>query len=248
MVAGRLGGRPPLVDRWILNAFSVVEPVGGQVRLSRSTADQPVQGTSLRVTLETTRLVPTGLLPLNPTFADAPGARVGSQAGALAWMWPLRAGEKRALWVVSMTTPGGRSNSTHQSGAGSDPVFVTLSTAVKPNPKSVPVCWNWHPTAACTGVEPASAASVAALKDVQKDGFGSVERFPPVVALWRDLEFDATHGDQLGRVAVVGDKKWEKWAVEASAPLFPCEMRFFESDRRDEADAWACATSAGGEA
>lgn len=67
-------------------------------------------------------------------------------------------------------------------------------------------------------------------------------------ALWRDLEFDATHGDQLGRVAVVGDKKWEKWAVEASAPLFPCEMRFFESDRRDEADAWACATSAGGEA
>lgn len=64
--------------------------------------------------------------------------------------------------------------------------------------------------------------------------------------LWRDLKFDAAHGDQFGRMAVIGDKKWEKWGIEASDPFFPGEMRFFESDRREEADAWALGSSAGG--
>ncbi len=69
-----------------------------------------------------------------------------------------------------------------------------------------------------------------------------------VPALWRDLKFDAEHGDQFGRMAVIGDKKWEKWGVEASDPVFPGEMRFFEVDRRDEAEAWVSASSAGGKA
>lgn len=67
-------------------------------------------------------------------------------------------------------------------------------------------------------------------------------------ALWRDLKFDAAHGDQFGRMAVIGDKKRETWGVEASDPFFPGEMRFFESARRDEAEAWARGSAAGGEA
>lgn len=66
-------------------------------------------------------------------------------------------------------------------------------------------------------------------------------------AVWRDLKFDGKHGDQFGRIAVIGDRKWEKWG-EASDPIIPDEMSFFELDRRDQAEARVSASSAGGKA
>ena len=56
--------------------------------------------------------------------------------------------------------------------------------------------------------------------------------------LWQDLRFDATHWRQFGRIAVLGDKRWEKWGTKASAPLFPGEMRFFEREKRRAAEEW----------
>lgn len=57
-------------------------------------------------------------------------------------------------------------------------------------------------------------------------------------ALWRDLKFDVEHRREFDRIAVVGDKEWEKWGTEASAPLFPGEMRFFETGAASDAEAW----------
>ena len=59
-----------------------------------------------------------------------------------------------------------------------------------------------------------------------------------VAALWRDLKFDYAHREQFGRMAVVGDKRWEKWGAELSNPFFPGEMRFFERGREAEAEEW----------
>lgn len=62
-------------------------------------------------------------------------------------------------------------------------------------------------------------------------------------ALWRDLKFDVEHQRQLGRIAVVGDKKWEKWGTEASAIIFPGEIRFVENEAAADAVAWLLSPS-----
>ncbi|QWC58355.1 STAS/SEC14 domain-containing protein [Erythrobacter sp. 3-20A1M] len=57
--------------------------------------------------------------------------------------------------------------------------------------------------------------------------------------LWRDLKFDVKHKDSFGRIAVVGDKRWEEWGTKLSNPLFPsAEMRFFEREERTSAKVW----------
>lgn len=57
--------------------------------------------------------------------------------------------------------------------------------------------------------------------------------------LWRDLKFDARHKDKFGRVAIVGNKKWEEWGTKLSDPLFSStEMRFFAPEQLVEAETW----------
>lgn len=57
--------------------------------------------------------------------------------------------------------------------------------------------------------------------------------------LWRDIEFDVRHRDSFGRVAVVGDSKWEEWGTKLFNPLFRAEMKFFPPSRRESAEGWA---------
>jgi len=56
-------------------------------------------------------------------------------------------------------------------------------------------------------------------------------------ALWRDVQFDVEHWRAFGRMAVVGDRLWEKWATETLRPVSPGSLRFFHEER-DEALAW----------
>lgn len=60
-----------------------------------------------------------------------------------------------------------------------------------------------------------------------------------LAGLWRDLKFDIRHNDLFGRIAIVGNRKWEEWGTKLFDPLFRAEMRFFPADRRDEGEAWA---------
>ena len=60
-----------------------------------------------------------------------------------------------------------------------------------------------------------------------------------LAGLWRDLKFDIRHKDQFGRIAIVGNRKWEEWGTKLFDPLFRAEMRFFPPDRLDEGEVWA---------
>ena len=57
-------------------------------------------------------------------------------------------------------------------------------------------------------------------------------------AMWEDLKFDTRRRKQIGRTAIIGDKRWEDWATRVSSRLFDAEMRFFAPSHADEAEAW----------
>jgi len=67
-----------------------------------------------------------------------------------------------------------------------------------------------------------------------------------LAALWRDIRFDLRHWKQFGRMAVIGDKRWEKWGTDLTDPFVPGEMKFFERGSEAEADEWL--RSRGGDA
>ena len=56
--------------------------------------------------------------------------------------------------------------------------------------------------------------------------------------LWRDLKFDVRHNDRFGRIAIIGDSKWEEWGTEMSSSLFRAEMKFFQPSQRSHAESW----------
>ena len=58
--------------------------------------------------------------------------------------------------------------------------------------------------------------------------------------MWRDAKFDARHADRFGRIAIVGDKRWQEWGTKISDPFFEAEMRFFEREDQPAAEAWLC--------
>jgi hypothetical protein len=57
--------------------------------------------------------------------------------------------------------------------------------------------------------------------------------------IWRDLKFDARHKDSFGRIAFIGDSKWEEWGTKLSDLFFRAEMKFFAPSERDTAESWA---------
>ena len=61
-----------------------------------------------------------------------------------------------------------------------------------------------------------------------------------IAALWQDLKFDARHGSDFGRIAVVGDSKLEAWGTTLSKPFFGSEMRYFGLDSQAVARDWLC--------
>ncbi|WP_066558670.1 STAS/SEC14 domain-containing protein [Croceicoccus bisphenolivorans] len=56
--------------------------------------------------------------------------------------------------------------------------------------------------------------------------------------LWRDLKFDIRHKDCFGRIAIIGDSKWEEWGTKLSSSLFRAEMKFFPPTQRSHAESW----------
>lgn len=57
--------------------------------------------------------------------------------------------------------------------------------------------------------------------------------------LWRELKFDARHRESFGRIAIIGDAKWEEWGTKITDPFFRAEMKFFEPSERRAAEDWA---------
>jgi hypothetical protein len=57
-------------------------------------------------------------------------------------------------------------------------------------------------------------------------------------ALWEDTKFAARHVTDIDRLAIVGDKLWEKGMALFCKPFTTAEVRFFPREEREQAEAW----------
>ena len=57
-------------------------------------------------------------------------------------------------------------------------------------------------------------------------------------ALWDDIKFATTHCRSIERVALVGDKAWEKWMAKVCSPFTMAKIKYFEASEADAAWAW----------
>jgi hypothetical protein len=62
-------------------------------------------------------------------------------------------------------------------------------------------------------------------------------------ALWEDLKFDVRHFDDIRRVAIIGDKSWEKWMAKFCRPFTTAEVEYFGTDQAANAIEWASETA-----
>ena len=59
-----------------------------------------------------------------------------------------------------------------------------------------------------------------------------------VSALWKDITFDLKHFKDVERVAVVGDKRWEKGMAAFCKPFTTADVKYFDLADLDEARGW----------
>jgi hypothetical protein len=57
-------------------------------------------------------------------------------------------------------------------------------------------------------------------------------------ALWEDLKFDLKHWKDIERLAIVGDKKWEKGMAAFCKPFTKAEIRYFDLAQLEQAREW----------
>jgi hypothetical protein len=62
-----------------------------------------------------------------------------------------------------------------------------------------------------------------------------------VGAMWEDVKFDARNFNRIERLAVVGEKNWEKWATLFCRPFTTATVRYFSSEHASEARTWITA-------
>jgi hypothetical protein len=57
-------------------------------------------------------------------------------------------------------------------------------------------------------------------------------------ALWEDIKFDAEYFNCIERLALVGEKTWEKWMALFCKPFTTATIRYFSPEKRIEAREW----------
>jgi hypothetical protein len=57
-------------------------------------------------------------------------------------------------------------------------------------------------------------------------------------ALWDDIRLDIRHFGEMERMAMVGDKKWEKRMSLLFRPFTPARVRYYDRSKMDEARDW----------
>ena len=53
-----------------------------------------------------------------------------------------------------------------------------------------------------------------------------------------DLKFGRTFRKKIDKLAIVGDKRWEKWLASLADPFYAKEATFFKVEERERAWAW----------
>ena len=57
-------------------------------------------------------------------------------------------------------------------------------------------------------------------------------------ALWDDIKFSTTHCTKIERIALVGDKAWEKWMAKVCVPFTMAKIKYFDLSEVDAAKEW----------
>ncbi len=57
-------------------------------------------------------------------------------------------------------------------------------------------------------------------------------------AFWQDAKFDAKHFNDINRLAIVGDQKWEQWMATFCRPFTTATIKYFPVEELPEAKAW----------
>jgi SpoIIAA-like len=57
-------------------------------------------------------------------------------------------------------------------------------------------------------------------------------------ALWDDIKFSTTHCTKIKKIALVGDKTWEKWMAAVCKPFTMAKIKYFDPSEIDAAKAW----------
>ena len=73
---------------------------------------------------------------------------------------------------------------------------------------------------------------VCLLLDLQEFAGEEVKAWLP------DLKFGHHFHDKIARMAIVGDKRWEKWMTALVDPFYAKEAKFFHPEAVDKAWAW----------
>ena len=57
-------------------------------------------------------------------------------------------------------------------------------------------------------------------------------------ALWEDIKFDAKHHADIERLAMIGEKTWEKWMATVCRPFTSAKIEYFAPGEKAKAEAW----------
>jgi hypothetical protein len=57
-------------------------------------------------------------------------------------------------------------------------------------------------------------------------------------ALWEDVKFDVKHFRDIDRLALIGEKAWQKGMATFCKPFTTAQVRFFPREQTEEALAW----------
>lgn len=57
-------------------------------------------------------------------------------------------------------------------------------------------------------------------------------------ALWDDIKFSTTHCTKIKRIALVGDKAWEKWMATVCKPFTLATIKYFDESEVEAARNW----------
>ena len=57
-------------------------------------------------------------------------------------------------------------------------------------------------------------------------------------ALWDDIKFSTTHCTKIDRIALVGEKSWEKWMAVVCKPFTMAKIKYFDASQIDDAWKW----------
>jgi hypothetical protein len=57
-------------------------------------------------------------------------------------------------------------------------------------------------------------------------------------ALWDDTKFSTTHCTKFKKIALIGEKTWERWMAKVCKPFTMAKLRYFDVSEIDAAKAW----------